>query len=163
MKSGRGTASARFSCCDKASDILVIHFSSLTGLEMQPMPSISTSTTSPSCKHGKHQCRRTSDIKPQDQQESCTLSQRGGLRKHPTPGGVPVKIKSPGCRVIIALHHSTILFTLNTSWLVLESWTVSPFNRHRMPLLWMSPISSVVTMAGPMGAKVSKVCANTCV
>lgn len=30
-----------------------------------------------------------------------TLSQRGsGLRKQPTPGGVPVKIRSPGLRVI---------------------------------------------------------------
>ena len=40
-----------------------------------PTPSISTSTTSPG------------------------LSQTGGLRAMPTPGGVPVKIRSPGSRV----------------------------------------------------------------
>ena len=46
-----------------------------TVLVMAPMPSISHVTTSPG------------------------LRNRGGFRKQPTPGGVPVKMTSPGSRV----------------------------------------------------------------
>ncbi len=48
-----------------------------TGFLSTPSPSISTSTTSPS------------------------FNQTGGFRAMPTPGGVPVKIRSPGSRVKI--------------------------------------------------------------
>jgi hypothetical protein len=48
------------------------HASATTGLCSTPIPSISTSATSPG------------------------LSSTGGLRAMPTPGGVPVKIRSPG-------------------------------------------------------------------
>ena len=33
-----------------------------------------------------------------------------------------------------------------------------PFSLQRMPLLWISPTSSLVTIAGPIGANVSNVC-----
>ena len=51
--------------------------SRITGLRSVPRPSISTSTTSPFFNH------------------------TGGLRAMPTPGGVPVKIRSPGSSVKI--------------------------------------------------------------
>ena len=58
-------------------------FIALTVLVMAPIPSISTVQTSP------------------------CLRKIGGLRKQPTPGGVPVKIKSPGFNVTYLEIHST--------------------------------------------------------
>ena len=60
--------------CPMTSQIAAV--SAITGLRRVPRQSISTSTTSPG------------------------LSQTGGLRAMPTPGGVPVKIRSPGSSVM---------------------------------------------------------------
>src|SRR5438270_10784719 len=54
----------------------------ITGLRILPMRSISTSTTSPSCK------------------------KRGGVRLNPTPEGVPVAMISPGSSVIRELRNA---------------------------------------------------------
>src|SRR5260370_3895606 len=54
----------------------------ITGLRMRPMRSISTSTTSPSCKKS------------------------GGVRLNPTPDGVPVAMISPGSSVMRELRKA---------------------------------------------------------
>mmetsp|Transcript_14528 Transcript_14528/g.36501 ORF Transcript_14528/g.36501 Transcript_14528/m.36501 type:complete len:241 (-) Transcript_14528:701-1423(-) len=75
-----------------------------------PIPSISHSTTSPGTSH------------------------RGGLRKHPTPGGVPVAMTSPARSVVNRETNSIIVSTPKTNWLVLESCKTSPLTRQRMPV-----------------------------
>ncbi len=58
-------------------------YSPTTGFRNTPIRSISTSTTSPACKN------------------------TGGLRAAPTPGGVPVKITSPGASVHTSETYDT--------------------------------------------------------
>mmetsp|Transcript_23902 Transcript_23902/g.66231 ORF Transcript_23902/g.66231 Transcript_23902/m.66231 type:complete len:334 (+) Transcript_23902:467-1468(+) len=95
-----------------------------------PIPSISHSTTSPGTSH------------------------RGGFRKQPTPGGVPVAITSPGRSVVKRETKAIMSSTPKTSSRVLESWRVSPLTRQRMPVLCTVSrlISSGVTITGPIGA-----------
>src|SRR2546421_7861156 len=62
----------------------------ITGLRMRPMRSISTSTTSPSCKKS------------------------GGVRLNPTPDGVPVAMISPGSRVMRELRKAIVEATEKT-------------------------------------------------
>ena len=80
-----------------------------------------------------------------------TLRNSGGFLKHPTPGGVPVKIRSPGNRVQNFEHHETISSVLNTNCLVLESCLVTPLTIHFKFKWWGSAISSGVTIEGPIG------------
>ena len=51
------------------------------------------------------------------------LSHRGtGLRKQPTPGGVPVRMRSPGIKVTKLLIHSMQSPAEKIRFLVDESW-----------------------------------------
>ena len=40
------------------------------------------------------------DMKSEENKKVCTLRNSGGLRKTPTPGGVPVRMMSPGFNVM---------------------------------------------------------------
>ena len=50
--------------------------------------------------------------------------------KTPTPGGVPVSIRSPGRRVKNLEHQDTNSSHLNTNCFVLEFCIVSPLTKH---------------------------------
>lgn len=39
-------------------------------------------------------------MKSEENKKVCTLRNSGGLRKTPTPGGVPVRMMSPGFKVM---------------------------------------------------------------
>src|SRR5256885_14277308 len=75
----------------------------ITGLRMRPMLSISTSTTSPSCKKS------------------------GGVRLNPTPDGVPVAMISPGSRVMRELRKAIVEATEKTILAVVSCCTPRPF------------------------------------
>ena len=97
-----------------------------------PIPSISTTTSSPS------------------------FNQTGGFIPKPTPPGVPVMIKLPACSVWPVLKKETNFLTPNTRSPVSLSCLTSPltlvFNFN--PLA--SPNTSVEVMQGPSGAYLSK-------
>ena len=80
-----------------------------------------------------------------------TFKNWGGFIKQPTPGGVPVKIKSPGNKVQNCEHQATTWFVLNTNCFVLEFCLVSPLTTHFKFKLCGSPISFVVVIQGPNG------------
>ena len=122
LKAG-GSKECRFSNSSRQ----VVIASAATVFRNVPRWSISTSTASPG------------------------LSQTGGFRAMPTPGGVPVKIRSPGSRVKTCDRYAISSSTPKISWLVLESCIVWPLSRRRMPSLWGSGISSGVTSTGPDG------------
>ena len=105
--------------------------SATTGLDSTPRPSTSTSTTSPG------------------------LRNTGGFRAKPTPGGVPVAITSPGSSVTVCDRNDTMWSMPKISWSVDESCIVLPLSRRRIRSACGLPTASCVTMAGPMGAKVS--------
>src|ERR1022692_4003200 len=109
------------------------HFSCTTGFRSSPSPSISTSTTSPS------------------------FIYTGGLRATPTPGGVPVKITSPGSSVKTCDKYVSNSATLKIIWFVLLFCITSPLSRKRIGKFCGSLTSSFVTSTGPVGAKVSNV------
>ena len=73
---------------------------------------------------------------------SPSRSQRGGVRAIPTPGGVPVAMRSPGSSVIVRLMKATRLATPKTMWAVDESCKTSPFTQQRMSRACGSGISS---------------------
>src|ERR1017187_3911680 len=80
----------------------------------------------------------------------------GGLRANPTPGGVPVEIKSPTSQVADLERWLIRNGTLKIRLLVFESCKVSPLSVREIRRLWGSGISSAVTIHGPVGAKVSQ-------
>src|SRR5690606_32906795 len=92
-----------------------------TGLRSTPIPSMSASMTSPGC------------------------SRKGGLQAMPTPGGVPVKMTSPGSKADSRDKNSMRTGTPKIGWLVLESCRVSPLRRSCSRRWWGSGISSAVT------------------
>src|SRR5205823_12549922 len=106
--------------------------SRLHRLTSRPMRSISTTTSSPGA------------------------SQTGGFRKAPTPAGVPVAMTSPGSRVNACEQWLTISATPKYRSDVRADWRSSPLIRHRMRTSGASPSSSMVTMHGPIGQKVSR-------
>lgn len=81
----------------------------------------------------------------------------------PTPGGVPVKIKSPGLSVTIFEMYDTTVCTLKINSRVLESCTFLSFTKQRIPkLLGLNESAGersmgLTRMEGPIGAKVSHV------
>lgn len=83
------------------------------------------------------------------------LSQGCGLRARATPLEVPVKMTSPGSRVMTLERNSTWAKQSKTRFDVLEFWRRSPFTKQRMPRQWGST-SSPVVIQGPKGACVSK-------
>ena len=91
------------------------------------MPEISTSSTSPGFIHS------------------------GGLRRWPTPSGVPVAMTSPGCSVVKSEQKPTICWhgiDQHVGAGVLHLLAVEPRGqRERVG----SGISSVVTIQGPSG------------
>src|SRR5579883_2504059 len=92
-----------------------------------PMPSISVSTTSPSCRYS------------------------GGLRAKPTPLGVPVAMISPGSSVMPSESSAMIWGMVKIIILVLESCLRTPLtSRRRLRFCGLS-ISSAVTIHGPIG------------
>src|SRR5437660_1906270 len=102
-----------------------------TGLRNSPTPSISTSTSSPG------------------------LRNTGGLRAAPTPGGVPVKIRSPGSSVITCERNWISCGTLKMNSRVLLSCITWPLSRSLIGSAWWSGDSWAVTRSGTGGAKVS--------
>src|SRR4051812_13176242 len=82
-----------------------LHATSTTGLESTPRPSISHSTTSPSC------------------------SERLGSMNSPQPHGVPVRITSPASSVKLWLQKLISSATPKIISLVLESCMTSPLTR----------------------------------
>ena len=96
-----------------------------------PMPSISTSTTSPGFRN------------------TC-----GDMAK-PTPAGVPVEITSPGWSVITDEMYETIFATSKMRYFVFDRCRTSPFTRHSIERPPPFPSSSAVTIQGPIGAKLS--------
>ncbi len=80
----------------------------------------------------------------------------GGLRAKPTPGGVPVRIRVPGSRVVSRDRKAISSATLKIMSAVLPVWTRSPFKVQLMARDWGSGISSAVTSTGPRGQKPSK-------
>src|SRR5665213_3276538 len=73
--------------------------------------------------------------------------------KGPMPDGVPVKMTSPGFRVMIWATKLTNCTGEKTSWLVRELCLRAPFTRHSMA---RSAASSPCIKEGPSGQKVSK-------
>ena len=102
------------------------HFSILIGFESVPMPSISTSHTSPGFIH------------------------KGGFRAKPTPDGVPDTMMSPGNSVIASEILLMSVFTSNAMSRVLAFCTTWPLRRvwRRSPLA-SAGSSSAVTKSGP--------------
>ena len=78
-----------------------------------------------------------------------TLRNSCGFIKQPDPGGEPVKITSPGCRVQNFEHQATISSVLNTMCFVLEFCLISPFTIHLILSSCGLAISSFVTIQGP--------------
>ena len=71
-----------------------------------------------------------------------------------TPSGVPVRITSPGRRVIIELTKQTISSIENIISLVFPSCLSSPFTKHLISSSGLC--SNSVWITGPKGQKVSK-------
>src|SRR3954451_6086337 len=112
---------------------LVLHaHAATTGLDTTPIPSTSTSTTSPS------------------------FIDSFGSRAQPTPGGVPVRIRSPGSSVKTRDTYATRNGTSKIRSSVLPSWITSPLSRctTRRPL--PLPSSDTGTSSAESGQNVSK-------
>ena len=103
---------------------------SLTGLLIEPTPSISIVISSPG------------------------FSQTGGSRNAPTPAGVPVMMRSPGSSVIASETNETISATPKTMFAVLESCITSPFRIARIGSAWGSGTELAGTRS-PTGRNVS--------
>src|SRR5205814_206946 len=97
-----------------------------TLLRRMPMPSISTSTTSP------------------------IFMNSFGVRALPMPSGVPVMMMSPGASTHPAESSRRSRGSLNTMWRVFESCFVTPFKRvcTRSPA---GSSASALTIHGPSG------------
>ena len=67
----------------------------------------------------------------------------GGVRRAPTPPGVPVTSTSPGARVVHAETYSMIFGILKIIWSVLACCICSPFSRQLSVILVPGGISSV--------------------
>src|SRR5436853_5710676 len=103
----------------------------ITGLRMRPMRSISTSTTSPSCKKS------------------------GGVRLNPTPDGVPAAMISPGSRVMRELRKAIVEATEKTILAVVSCCTTCSFTLVVSVSFWGLGMLDARTIPGPIGAKVS--------
>ena len=79
----------------------------------------------------------------------------GGLRKAPTPAGVPVAIRSPGSSVIVWVMYAIRSATPKTMFAVVESCIGSPLRIARIESACGSGTSSRGTSRGPTGQKVS--------
>src|SRR6266516_2820551 len=106
--------------------------SRITGLRMRPMRSISTSTTSPSCK------------------------KRGGVRLNPTSDGVPVAMISPGSSVMRELRKAIEVATEKSMLAVLSCCTTCPFTLVVSMSVCGSGMLDAGTIPDPIGAKVSR-------
>src|SRR6266498_3487507 len=73
----------------------------------------------------------------------------------PTPGGAPVKMRSPGSRVMTAEAWATMAGTLVIIVEVLTRCRSAPLTRRRISRSPGSPASSAVVTQGPTGLKVS--------
>src|SRR5690606_10707102 len=102
------------------------------GLLSSPSPSIETVTTSPS------------------------FRKRGGFMPIPTPGGVPVRMTSPGSSVKCCDRYEIRVGILKIRLLVLLSCMISPLMDDVIRRLCGSGISSRVTSHGPSGQNVSR-------
>ena len=96
-----------------------------------PMPSISMRTVSPAFRY-------------------C-----GGFMPMPTPAGVPLAIKSPGCKVMPREMVSISVGIPKIKFAVLASCHKSPLTQQRTCTALPS-IACAVTAHGPIGQKVSK-------
>ena len=85
------------------------------------------------------------------------LEQHRRLAAMPTPGGVPVKIRSPGSSVTHCDRYQSRCGTPKMNSFVFEFCIVVPLRRSWTWSLCGSVISSAVTSTGPVGAKVSNV------
>ena len=74
----------------------------------------------------------------------------------PTPGGVPVVITSPGCRVKNVLRWLMISATEKIIVAVLPDWQRVPFTSRNMSSACGSGTSSGVTSQGPTGPNPSQ-------
>src|SRR5690606_38464724 len=83
---------------------------------------------------------------------SMSTSTRSPACRRPTPGGVPVEIRSPGSRVMMCDMNETSLAGEKTRSEVLPSCRTSPFTRQRTR---RSSGFSPLTIHGPTQAKVS--------
>jgi hypothetical protein len=75
--------------------------------------------------------------------------QTGGLRRAPTPPGVPVTITSPGSRVVKVEMYSISFGILKIICSVVACCMRSPFRRHDSVICVPAGISSAVTSQGP--------------
>ena len=75
----------------------------------------------------------------------------------PTPGGVPVKIRSPGSSVTTCDRYASSAGTPKMNSFVDEFCIVWPLSRSWILRLCGSVTSSAVTSTGPVGANVSNV------
>lgn len=92
--------------------------------------------------------RPTSTVSP-------SFSQSCGFLPIPTPWGVPVKIKSPGKRVVPWLKKAIVLATPKIISLVLLFCTSLPLTLVQIFRLWGSLITLLLTIPGPYGAQPS--------
>jgi hypothetical protein len=74
----------------------------------------------------------------------------------PTPGGVPVVIRSPGSSVMNSLMYETSLLIGKIMVLDEPSCLRTPLTSSHMARSCGSPTSSEVTIQGPTGPKVSQ-------
>ena len=75
--------------------------------------------------------------------------QIGGLRRAPTPPGVPVTSTSPGTSVVQVETYSMIFGILKIICSVLACCMRSPFRRQESVIVVPGGISSAVTIHGP--------------
>src|SRR5436190_17150960 len=82
---------------------------------------------------------------------------RNSPRAAPTPAGVPVRIRSPGCSVMPLDNWAICSARLKIMCLLLESCLRTSFTHSLRPRLCGSPMSSAGTIHGPSGQEPSKV------
>src|SRR5262249_28530665 len=104
-------------------------------LLISPIPSIQIFTTSPALRYSP--------------------------RPAPTPAGVPVRIRSPGCRVSRADRCAICSARLKIILLVLESCLSSPLTHSLRPRFCGSRMSLAGTIQGPSGQEPSKLLCAT--
>src|SRR3954451_18150016 len=95
-----------------------------------PTPSTHTFTTSPGC--------------------------RNSLRAKPTPAGVPVRIRSPGCNVTRVDRCAICSASVKIILLVWESCLITSLTHSLMPTFCGSGMVSAGTIHGPTGHASSK-------
>src|SRR3954447_2249722 len=95
-----------------------------------PTPSTHTFTTSPGC--------------------------RNSLRARPTPAGVPVRIRSPGCNVTRVERCAICSASVKIILLVWESCLITSLTHSLMPTFCGSAMVSAGTIHGPTGHASSK-------